>query len=103
MFLPDDQDLRLYRHDGTRYRKVKPNEHGRYAILELDLELGLYKGWVRFWHRGELLALPAELERQVRSAQSLAKQERKRREAAEAEIKKLRAQLEKVERGKRKP
>ena len=65
IFYPDTGDLSLYRHNGKRYVSVKPNEHGRYAIPELDLELAIVDGWVRYWYQGELLPLPEELQQQV--------------------------------------
>lgn len=61
-FYPENEELTLYRHNGKKYVSVKPNKHGRYAIPELELELGLHKGWVRYWYQGELLPLPAELQ-----------------------------------------
>jgi Uma2 family endonuclease len=65
VFYPDTQDLTLYRHNKRKYVTVKPNGHGRYSIPELDLEVGLLEGWVRFWYQGELLPLPAELQRDL--------------------------------------
>ena len=64
-FYPDLQDLTLYRHTGKKYVSVKPNKQGRYAIPELNLEVGLQDGWVRYWHEGILLPLPAELQRDL--------------------------------------
>ncbi len=65
LFYPETQDMSLYHHDGQRYHSVKPNAQGRVAIPELELELGLLEGWVRFWFRGELLPLTAELQREL--------------------------------------
>jgi Uma2 family endonuclease len=65
IFQPENQEMTLYHHQGTRYVAVKPNKHGRYEIPELDLEVALEDGWVRFWHRGELLPLPAEMWREL--------------------------------------
>jgi Uma2 family endonuclease len=62
LFYPDNQELTLFQLRGRKYRCVKPNEAGRYAILELDLEVALLDGWVRFWYEGELLPLPADLQ-----------------------------------------
>jgi Uma2 family endonuclease len=66
---PARQDLRVLRHNGTSYEPVEPNEQGRYPIPELELEIGLLDGWVRFWFRGELLPLPAELQGEVEALQ----------------------------------
>jgi Uma2 family endonuclease len=62
IFDPERLDLRLFRNNGEGYVRMEANTHGRYAIEELELEVGLLKGWVRFWHRGELLELPVELQ-----------------------------------------
>jgi hypothetical protein len=68
IFYPDNRELTLYRHNKRRYVTVKPNEQGRYAIPELEMEVALLDGWVRFWFRGELLPLPADLLRQLEQA-----------------------------------
>jgi len=86
LFVPEEQDLTLYHHTGKKYTTVKPNEHGRLAVPELELELGLLDGWVRYWFRGELLPLPAELRRER-------DQVRQRLAQAEQEIARLRALL----------
>jgi Uma2 family endonuclease len=65
IFYPDGQDLSLYRLVDDRYVSVKPDEAGRHAIPELDIEVALLDGWVRFWFRGQLLALPADLQREL--------------------------------------
>src|SRR6185295_8466757 len=69
VFHPDEQDLQVYRHDGDRYNKVKPSADGRFAIKELDLECGLLEGWVRYWYQGQLLPLPAEMQRATEESQ----------------------------------
>jgi len=74
-FDAERQDLTLYHHTGKKYVTVKRNARDRYPIPELELEVGLRDGWVRFWHRGELLPLPADLQRDLEQA---------RRQAAEA-------------------
>ena len=62
LFAPDQQELALYRHQGERYSSVVPNESGRCAIPELELEVGLLDGWVRYWYQGKLLMLPGDLQ-----------------------------------------
>jgi Uma2 family endonuclease len=86
LFYPDTQDLTLYRRVRGRYSSVKPNGTGRLAIKEIETEVALLEGWVRFWFRGELLPLPAELQRQVEAL---------RRQLADkdAEIARLQAEL----------
>jgi hypothetical protein len=118
MFYPPKQDLRLYHHDGTQYVQVSPNERGRFPIPELELELGLLGGWVRFWYQGKLIELPSELQRRVDDlqaklveAENQARQEKQRaddekqraehekqqRLAAEAEVARLRALLDQMQ------
>jgi Uma2 family endonuclease len=80
LFYPEDQELTLFHHSRRRYVTVKPNEHGRYAVAQLDLEVALLDGWVRFWHQGELLRLPADLQRELDKARREARQQRRRAE-----------------------
>lgn len=65
LFYPEKQDLRVFRHDGDGYVRLQPDATGRYAIDELNLRIGLLNHWVRFWHQGDLLELPAELDRRI--------------------------------------
>lgn len=90
LFYPEDQELTLYRHNGRKYVTVTPNEQERRLIRELELEIGLLDGWARYWYRGELLPLPAELlrdleleRRQSEEYRQQAEQERHRAEQAE--------------------
>ena len=78
MFYPDNQEMTLYRHNGRRYVSVKPDEHGRCALPELELEMGILDGWVRYWFRGELLPLPADLQRDLDQALRRADDEKRR-------------------------
>jgi hypothetical protein len=101
VFYPEAGELTQYRHNKRKYVTVKPNEHGRYAIAELELEVGLLDGWVRFWHQGELLPLPADLERdldatrhQLDAAQHQIGELRQRLLAAEQQLVALRSRLE---------
>jgi Uma2 family endonuclease len=104
-FYPDEQELKFYRHNKRKYVRVKPNEHGRYAIPDLDLELALLDGWVRFWYKGQLLPLPADLQRQLdefrrQLDESLRETEGARRQAAEEKRRadELKERLEAAER-----
>jgi hypothetical protein len=124
LFYPETQDLTLYRHNGRKYVSVKPNEQGRCAIPELELEVGLHEGWVRYWLRGRLLPLPAELQRALDEAQRRlgeatrqreeaerqrdeanrrGDEERRARQAAEEESARLRAELERLRRSPSNP
>jgi Uma2 family endonuclease len=100
IFYPDNQELSLYRHTGRKYVSAQPNENERYPIPELGLEIALHEGWVRYWYQGELLPLPADLQRQLDAARREAKelhrraeQAEQRAQAAERELEALRAQL----------
>src|SRR5262249_28565559 len=62
LFYPDNQELTLYHHNGKRYVSVKPDERERYGIPELEMEVAMLDGWVRYWFRGELLRLSEELQ-----------------------------------------
>lgn len=99
IFYPDEQELILYRHTKRKYVSVKPNEHGRLALPELELGLGLLGGWCRFWYRGELVPLPSDLLRRAEVAERRADQEKQRADAAERELELLRGKLKKM-RGK---
>jgi Uma2 family endonuclease len=108
LFYPDGQEMTLYRHNGKKYVTVKPNEHGRVPLPELDLEMAILGGWVRYWFRGELLPLPADLQRQLDETRRLlaeatrrAEEERQARLAAERELAELRAQMGQRPRGRR--
>jgi Uma2 family endonuclease len=65
LFYPEAQDLRVYRLSRGKYVLVKANAAGRYAIPDLEIEVALLDGWVRFWFRGELLPLPAQLQAEL--------------------------------------
>lgn len=107
LFHPDEQELTLFRHTKRKYVSVKPNEHDRLAIPELDLEMGLLGEWCRYWYRGELLPLPADLLRELEKsrrqteeekqradrAEERAEQERRARLALEQEVERLKSQL----------
>lgn len=110
LFYPDDQEVTVFRHNKRKYVSVKPNAVGRLAIAELELEVALLDRWVRYWFRGELLPLPADLQRdldltrkrlakaekELASATTQLDVERLARLAAEEEVLRLRAQLDKT-------
>lgn len=96
VFYPDTQDLTLFHHQGEKYVTKKPNRHSRLAIPELDMEVGLLDGWVRYWYQGELLPLPADLQHDLDEARRQIETERSGRLAAEQEVARLRAELERL-------
>jgi len=85
-FYPDDQELTLYRHNGKKYVTVKPNKEGRYAIPELDLEVALLDGWVRYWYKGKLLPLPGDMQRELDEERRKVEELQRRLEEAEREL-----------------
>ena len=100
-FDPQQQELALLHHNKRKYVQVKPNAQGRLAVAELDMEVALLDGWVRFWHLGELLPLPADLQRDLDAVRRQLAEERRARLAAEEEVARLRAQLALAQRSKR--
>lgn len=84
LFDPEEGVVTLYRHARSRYIAVKPNHEGRCAVPELEIEVALIEGWVRFWYQGKLLPLPGDLLRELNVAND-------RIEELEREIAELRA------------
>jgi Uma2 family endonuclease len=97
LFYADTQDLTLYRRTKRKYVAVPPNEQGRHPIPELDLEMALIDGWVRFWYQGQLLPLAADLQRELDEARRRLAREKRRanREKRRADEEKQRADEEK--------
>ncbi|MHB1426056.1 MAG: Uma2 family endonuclease [Gemmataceae bacterium] len=83
IFHPDEQELTLFRHTKRKYVSVEPNENGRLALSELELEMGLIGEWCRFWYQGELLPLPADLFRELEKSRRQTEEERQRADRAE--------------------
>ncbi len=65
VFDPHSKELDLFRLSGSDYASVRPNAVGRLPVPELELEIGLLDGWVRYWFRGRLIPLLAELQQQI--------------------------------------
>ncbi len=91
------QKLTLYHLDDKRYVPVRPNSAGRLELPELDMEVAILDRWVRFWHKGALLPLPADLQRDLDQTKQKLAEMTKRAEAAEREAAALRKQIEKLE------
>lgn len=69
-FYPDADELSLFHRKRGRYVSVKPNERDRLPLPELDLEMALHEGWVRYWFREELLPLTGDLRRSLRRVEA---------------------------------
>lgn len=94
LFYPERQDLRVYHLAGVRYQPQSANSHGRLEVAELEIEVALLEGWVRYWHRGQLLALPGDLQQQL-------DRETQRADRAEAEVARLRQLVEQLQKERR--
>lgn len=74
-FEPGSQLLKLFHLEvgkkgkGERYVCVNPNAAGRLEVPELELEFAILDDWVRFWFRGKLQPLPAELMDQLKATE----------------------------------
>jgi Uma2 family endonuclease len=97
VFYPDDQDLSLFHMENGHYVSVKPNDAVRYALPELDLELGLLDGWIRYWWKGELLPLPAEMQDALNSALLEVREQKQRADLNEQTIRELQEKLARLE------
>jgi len=83
-------DLRGFRLSGGRYEEIVPNRHGRLWSEELGLYWGVHDGWLRLY---------APEEEPVLTGDELVIQERAAREAAEAELARLREELARLKAG----
>lgn len=93
VFYPDAEELTLFKLVEGKYQAVRPSAAGRVAVPELELEAALADGWVRFWFRGELVELPAELVRARNAAEQRAATAEARATAAEQRAAALEAEL----------
>ena len=101
LYEPETRSLEGLRLAGRFYQPIPPDEHGRLWSEQLGVSIGLWQGvverrkgdWVRLFRPdGSLVPTRAEAERRQTEA------ERRRADAAEAEVARLRALLE--ERGR---
>lgn len=93
-FYPEIQDLTLYRlNEQGRYQAVEADDNDRFPVPALEMEVGLLDGWARFWFRGELLPLPADLLRDLDQARSELEQSRQELTRSRAELTQSRAEL----------
>jgi Uma2 family endonuclease len=100
LYEPRTKKLEGFRLKGDLYQPLRLNEQGRLWSEELGLELGLWQGrrrdqdgtWVRLFHPdGRLVSSAEEI---AEAERRRADTERQRADAAEAELKRLRALLE---------
>jgi Uma2 family endonuclease len=90
LFYPETLDLTTYKMMRSRkYSTLRPEASFRCRIAELDIEIGLVDGWLRYWFREKLLPLPVEMAEQLEEAHT--ELERKDRE-----IERLKAELDRV-------
>jgi Uma2 family endonuclease len=83
LFKPESEDLRVFHLMDDEYVPVERNTSGRLAIAELELEVAVLDGWVRFWFRNELLPLPGDLLQSLNAERAARMEEKKARLAAE--------------------
>lgn len=108
-FESDSQLLKLFHLEagkkgkGERYVCANPNAAGRFEVPELELEFAILDDWVRFWFRGKLQPLPAELMSQLQAvdveleiAEKRAEDEQRLRESMETELAQLKAENERL-------
>jgi Uma2 family endonuclease len=105
LFEPDKRHVLLFKLSAgkKKYVSVRPNADDRLEVPELELEIGMLDEWVRFWFRGKLLPLPADLakeleetRRRLRTAERRATEAERRMEAAEDEVARLQAELKRL-------
>jgi hypothetical protein len=95
-------ELEMYHLEDVRYKAMSPNEHGRFLIPPMRVELGIWHGffagtetnWLRWWDlQGNMLLTGAE--RAKKEAESAEKEkERAEKEAERAEKEAERAEKE---------
>jgi len=59
----------------------------------LSLEVGLVSGWVRFWRKGDLLPLPADLVRDLEDAKRVAVEEKRRADDLQKRLEEAKREL----------
>ena len=101
-FESDSQLLKLFHLEagkkgkGERYVCANPNAAGRFEVPELELEFAILDDWVRFWFRGKLQPLPAELMSQLQAVEVELANANRQRESMETELAQLKAENERL-------
>jgi hypothetical protein len=93
MFCPDNEELTLYRLREKKFISVEPNRQGCLPVPELDIEVAIVDGWVRFWYKGQLLPSPTELLNELRAARQQADELQSRLAAVEEDNRVLREEV----------
>ena len=95
LFEPENQILSLFKMNARKkYAIVKANAEERFAIPELELEVGILDSWVRYWFRGELQALPVELSEELETTKAALKRAERRLGQSERRADRVEMQLE---------
>lgn len=90
MFEHPVQKLTMFHSVGNRYEPMRADSLNRYSIPELDLQVGIMDGWMRFWFRGELLPTLFEGTVQLRAAsQKLVEMDQLLSEAHERDLRRV--------------
>ena len=86
LFYPHKSELFVFRLADEAYAPIEPNSMGRLAIPELELEVAVLDGWVRYWFRGNLIPLPGEMLKRLEASQNQAISLQDQLDAARAEL-----------------
>ena len=93
MYHPVEEELLLFKLRPRKgYVSIKPNADGSYAIPELEVEVAEHEHWLRYWFRGKLLPLTAELAIDLEKSQKELRRARQQLRKAESRIERAEAQ-----------
>jgi hypothetical protein len=70
-YRPSRKELHVFRHNGRVLQPLPADAHGRFEIPELDVKLGVFSGWVRFWHDSRLIPIAEEQDVQLQEKDML--------------------------------
>ncbi len=93
LFQSETGGVEAYHLRGGRYVRGRADRHGRFRCLSLDLSLGVVDGALRWFERNGVM-LP-----EYRELTNVADQERERADRAEAEVRRLREELNRLREG----
>jgi hypothetical protein len=108
IFVVETGELEVHRLEGTKYRRLTPNERGRYPIEPLGVELGVWNGhyfnedapWLRWFDsEGEMLPIGREqVQQEVRRVEEERRRAEEQRQLAEEEHRRAEEQRQRAER-----